>query len=894
MSESLEPVRLADYQQYPYAVHETRLAFDIHPGRTTVTNEMTVERRGEAAPMRLDGVDLELVAVSVDGRELSGNEYGVDDEALTIFDLPARCVVTIENRIVPEENTALEGLYRSKSMYCTQCEAEGFRKITYYPDRPDVLSSFSTTITADAEAFPTLLSNGNLVADGTRDGRRSVTWQDPHLKPAYLFALVAGDLAVLEDEFVTASGRRVELKIFSEPHNIDQCDYAMGALKRAMRWDEERFGREYDLDIFMVVAVEDFNMGAMENKGLNIFNTSCVLATKDTATDAGHQRVEGVVAHEYFHNWSGNRVTCRDWFQLSLKEGFTVYRDAEFSSDMNSRTVKRVEDVAFLRSVQFVEDASPLAHPIRPDSYVEISNFYTTTIYEKGAEVVGMLETILGRNGFRSGSDLYFDRHDGQAVTTDDFVAAMEDASGKDLATFRRWYEQAGTPRVDVVESRDEGTLRLRLAQANAPTPGQEDKPPLHLPLALGLVDSTGREVVGQSGAAHGFEVEIDTSLDVENPNGDGTLIVHLKEAAGDLVLHGVPDDAEVSFLRGFSAPVNVAYPRSATTLRSLAVRDTDGFARWDAAMTLMRDSIDRALDSTSEPSPFEAVRELFEGLVAQTAMTDGGAETRALLAAMMVPSPTPLLLDQRPGTDILAINDARTRLVETMADAIDWPTLIERTTSDESYRATGAEIARRRLRSVALSYLADRLDRTDPDAARTLWEDELTRADNLTERLAGLAGLFNLESLSTSVKQTHADAFYERWSDQALVVDAWFAQQVATRWGSLERVGALEKHPGFDIKNPNKARALYMNFVANNVRGFHAADGSGYAWLADKVVEIDGFNPQVASRFAKILTQWQRHNPERQTMMRAALAKIATGASSKDVGEVAEKGQVT
>ncbi len=891
MSDSLSAVRLADYERYPFAVRETRLAFDIHPGRTTVTNEMTLERTGESASLRLDGIDVELESVRVDGRELTGNEYAIDDESLTIFDLPEKCVVSTRVGIVPEDNTALEGLYRSRTMYCTQCEAEGFRKITYFPDRPDVLSSFSTTITADASAYPTLLSNGNLVADSTRDGRRTVTWQDPHLKPAYLFALVAGDLAVLEDEFVTASGRRVELKIYSEPHNIDQCDYAMGVLKRAMRWDEERFGREYDLDIFMVVAVEDFNMGAMENKGLNIFNTSCVLATPDTATDAGHQRVEGVVAHEYFHNWSGNRVTCRDWFQLSLKEGFTVFRDAEFSSDMNSRTVKRVEDVAFLKGVQFVEDASPLAHSVRPDSYVEISNFYTTTIYEKGAEVVGMLATILGRDAFRAGSDLYFDRHDGQAVTTDDFVIAMEDASGKDLETFRHWYAQAGTPRVAVAESRDSDRLTLELSQSTPTTPGQNEKLPLHLPLALGVVDGAGREVLGKTGADNGFDVAIATTLDVENPNADGTLIAHLKDANGTIELTGIPADVEVSFLRGFSAPVNVDYPRSAASLGRLAARDTDGFARWDAAMTLMAGSILSSLDGAS--ASLDAVHGMVTDVAEQTKTADGGPETRALLAAMLVPPPTTLLLDQAPGSDILAIDDARDRLCRELADALDWEAIVKSCDSITPYRATGEEIARRRLRSVALAYLATRLDQSAPLEARALWEHELERADNLTERLAGLVGLFELTSLADEAKQAHADAFYSRWSSKALVVDAWFSQQVATRFGSLDRLHALEAHEAFDIKNPNKARALYMGFINGNIRGFHAADGSGYRWLADKVIEIDALNPQVASRFAKTLTQWQRHNDERQDMMRGALARIAASGPSKDVAEVAEKGQV-
>lgn len=470
-----QAIALADYQAPDYRTVKTDLVFDIRDGVTEVTSTLDIQRQNpQGSVLQLDGQELELVSVELDGRLLSSNEFQIHSEQLLLQDLQDQHQLRIVTRIHPEQNTALEGLYRSSKMYCTQCEAQGFRKITYYQDRPDVLSKFTTTIIADEARYPNLLSNGNLIAEEQlADGRKKVTWEDPFAKPCYLFALVAGDLAVLEDQFITMSGRNVALKIFSEPHNIEQCHYAMDALKRSMRWDEERFGREYDLDIFMIVAVEDFNMGAMENKGLNIFNTSCVLASKDTATDDAYQRVEAVVAHEYFHNWSGNRVTCRDWFQLSLKEGFTVFRDAEFSADMNSRAVKRIEDVGFLRSIQFAEDASPLAHPIRPSSYIEISNFYTTTIYEKGAEVVGMYRTLLGDEKFRRGTDLYFDRHDGQAATTDDFMRAMSDAGGIDLNQFRRWYEQAGTPNLRVEERYENATLTLSIEQSCPPTPGQ-------------------------------------------------------------------------------------------------------------------------------------------------------------------------------------------------------------------------------------------------------------------------------------------------------------------------------------------------------------------------------------------------------------------------------------
>ena len=563
-----------EYRPYPFEVPETRLAFDLRDGETVVTSALVVERKqGTTDPLVLDGVALELRRIAVDGVQLKGNEYSVDDESLTIFEMGARGLVEVTVAIKPEENEALEGLYKSKSLYCTQCEAEGFRHITYYPDRPDVLSRFTTTIAADAERFPVLLSNGNRTATSTEpDGRHRATWHDPFPKPAYLFALVAGDLAVLEDEFVTRSGRRVALRIFSEPHNIGKCEFPMAALKRAMRWDEDRFGREYDLDVFMIVAVEDFNAGAMENKGLNIFNISAFLAHKDTATDDRFAFVEAVVAHEYFHNWSGNRVTCRDWFQLSLKEGFTVYRDQEFSADMNRPALCRIKDVELLRNEQFTEDSGPLAHPVRPDSYVEISNFYTRTVYEKGAEVVRMMATLLGPDRFRAGCDRYFDTHDGNAVTIEDFVKAMEDASGFDLSLFRRWYAQAGTPTLDVRERRDGETLKLVVRQSCDPTPGQPTKDPLPVPLALGLV-SGGQDALGAEGATNGFDVSCEATAEAKNPNADGTLVVRLDEQETTISFRDFPPEAEISLLRGFSAPVKVNYPRRPGALRRLASR---------------------------------------------------------------------------------------------------------------------------------------------------------------------------------------------------------------------------------------------------------------------------------------------------------------------------------
>ena len=900
MPESLEPVRLADYRPFPFQVHETKLDFDIRDGETTVRCEMAVERQGDAsAPLVLNGVDLKLMALTVDERPLGGNEYVVEGETLTIFDVPDSCRVQVVTRIQPESNTALEGLYKSGSMYCTQCEAEGFRKITYYPDRPDVLSRFTTTISADEQRFPVLLSNGNLVptvdpSAATVAGRRTVTWRDPFPKPSYLFALVAGDLALLEDEFVTCSGRRVALRIYSEPHNIGQCDYAMDVLKRSMRWDEQRFGREYDLDIFMIVAVESFNMGAMENKGLNVFNTSYILATPDTATDAAYQRVEGVVAHEYFHNWSGNRVTCRDWFQLSLKEGFTVYRDAEFSSDMNSRTVKRVEDVEFLRSVQFAEDGGPLAHSVRPQSYMEINNFYTTTVYEKGAEVVRMMATILGRERFRAGTDAYFDRHDGRAATVEDFLDAMESSSGLSLPQFRRWYEQAGTPLVTVSQVRRGDELTLTVEQSCAPTPGQPNKAPFHIPLAFGLIDAAGAELLGESGRKNGSTVTVATDAKVENPEADGTLVTHLTASRTAIVLTGAPDDAAVSFLRGFSAPVRVRFLRPPAVLRRLAERDTDGFARWDASQNLIADSLLAALgmssDAAEDSDASQEVIALFRELCQMAARAPDDGEAKALLAAMLTLPRETWLLDLAPGADILEIVRVWDALADRLAGAVDWLALAAANKTSHPYRPDSADIARRQLRQRALWYALRQLDADDPQRAAALLTDELANADNLTDRLAALQGIIGLRSLPEADKAAHLEAFYQRWSSQALVVDAWFAAQARDPLpGTLDRVMALQKHKAFDGANPNKVRALLLTFTTN-VRNFHAADGGGYRWAADQILAIDRYNPQVASRLAKALADWQRFDAARGARIRAALEIVAVRDLSNDVREVVDK----
>ena len=875
------------YRAYPFEVPETRLDFDIRDGETVVRSELTVVRKQDTdEALVLDGVDLELRHIAVDGVPLKGNEYSLDEKSLTILNVPDRCRVELDVAIHPEDNTALEGLYKSRTMFCTQCEPEGFRHITYYPDRPDVLSRFTTTITADAENYPVVLSNGNRMASAEAEdaGRHTATWHDPFPKPAYLFALVAGDLAVLEDEFVTRSGRKVALRIYSEPHNIGQCDFPMAVLKRAMRWDEERFGREYDLDVFMIVAVEDFNFGAMENKGLNIFNTSAILAHQDTATDERFQRVEGVVAHEYFHNWSGNRVTCRDWFQLSLKEGFTVYRDQEFSADMNSAVLKRIEDVHVLRDSQFVEDSGPLAHPVRPDSYVEISNFYTNTVYEKGAEVVRMIATLLGRERFRAGCDAYFERHDGAAVTIEDFVQAMEDTSGVDLTRFRRWYEQSGTPVLQVAEDRG-NDLELTIRQSCEPTPGQASKRPVPIPVALGLV-SSGQDALGAAGNANGFDVVCDANAAVENPDADGTLVVRLEEPETVVTLRNPPADAAVSLLRGFSAPVKVDYPRDPAVLRRLALEDTDLFGRWNAAQDLFGKAIIGAGGEATEREALTLAQALAEA--AFDAADDG--ESKALIAACLDLPGEDQLQEVAPGTDILAITDARNALAERIGDAADWLALAE-ANGTGPYRPNLPDIARRRLKRQALWYALNHLDRTDPDRARDLLTSMLADADNLTDRAAALRGLVGLASLSTDERDTHLDAFYRQWSSESLVVDQWFTvQAVNPLAGGLDRVRALERHEAFNLKNPNKVRALIYAFALRNPRNFHDGD-AGYGWLRERIVDLDAINPQVAARLARALIVWRRHDARRGAAMRGALQWLQGWDLSTDTREIVDKG---
>ncbi|MFJ2380086.1 aminopeptidase N [Pseudomonas protegens] len=874
-------IYLKDYQAPEYLIDETHLTFELFEDHSLVHAQLVMRRnpaRGAGLPpLVLDGQQLELLSVSLSDQALSASDYQLDDSHLTLHPTSASFTLDTSVRIHPESNTALEGLYKSSGMFCTQCEAEGFRKITYYLDRPDVMSKFTTTVVAEQHSYPVLLSNGNPIASGPgEDGRRWATWEDPFMKPAYLFALVAGDLWCVEDSFRTQSGRDVALRIYVEPENIDKCQHAMNSLKKSMRWDEETYGREYDLDIFMIVAVNDFNMGAMENKGLNIFNSSAVLARAETATDAAHQRVEAIVAHEYFHNWSGNRVTCRDWFQLSLKEGFTVFRDAGFSADMNSATVKRIQDVAYLRTHQFAEDAGPMAHAVRPESFIEISNFYTLTVYEKGSEVVGMIHTLLGAEGFRKGSDLYFERHDGQAVTCDDFVKAMEDANGVDLTQFKRWYSQAGTPRLAVSESYDAAakTYSLTFRQSCPQTPDKVEKLPFVIPVALGLLDSTGADMAlrlaGEAAAQGSSRV-----LSVTEAEQTFTFV--------DIAEHPLP-----SLLRGFSAPVKLSFPYNRDQLMFLMQHDSDGFNRWDAGQQLSVQVLQELIAQHQQGRALVMDERLVAAL--GTVLADDSLD-QAMVAEMLSLPGEAYLTEISEVADVEAIHAAREFARQQLADSL-FDALWKRYQANRqvskatAYVAESEHFARRALQNIALSYL---MLTHKPEVLAAAIE-QFDSADNMTERLTALAVLVN--SPFEAEKAKALAVFAENFKDNALVMDQWFSVQAGSPLpGGLERVKALMQHPAFNIKNPNKVRALVGAFAGQNLINFHAADGSGYRFLADLVIQLNGFNPQIASRQLAPLTRWRKYDSARQALMKGELERIrASGELSSDVFEVVSK----
>ena len=865
-----------DYRPPAFLVDTLDLEFDLAPDATDVTARLAFRRNPDAAgpdrdaPLLLDGEEQSDVRFELDGVAVPPERLRATAGGVAVLDPPAAGTLTVRSRIAPARNASLEGLYVSSGVFCTQCEAEGFRRITHFPDRPDVLARYTVTLRADRARYPVLLSNGNLVAHGAlAGGRHFATWHDPFPKPSYLFALVAGDLSALEDTYATMSGRTVALKIWSTPANLPRCRHAMESIGRAFRWDEERFGREYDLDAFMIFCADDFNMGAMENKGLNIFNSRLVLADPASATDDDYAAIEGVVGHEYFHNWTGNRVTCRDWFQLSLKEGLTVFRDQEFSSDLHSRAVERISAVEYLRREQFPEDAGPMAHNVRPDEYLEINNFYTATVYEKGAEVIRMQHTLLGPDRFRRGMDLYFARHDGMAVTCDDFVQAMQDASGVDLAQFRRWYSQAGTPVVSVRGTFDAAAQAyvLDIAQRTPPTPGQPEKQPFHIPFAVGLVDGEGRD--------------IPLRLEGEAAPLGTTRVLDVRAERQSFRFAGIAGAPVPSLLRGFSAPVEVEYDYTAGELAFLAAHDPDPFCRWEAAQRSFTAAILALARDHAHGRPL-ALPDSLVG-IARTLLADRVGDPALLALALTPPDPGYLAARCDP-VDVDGIVHARGFVTTALAQALRGP--FEQAYGERrvraSYAPTAAQAGPRRLANTCLRYLGCAGD----DAARALVVAHFDAADNMTDTIAALAALKDGDSAE---RDDLFARFEARWRDEPLVLDKWFGlEATSTRVDTLARVRRLLAHPRFNARNPNRVRSLVGAFALRNFARFHAADGDGYDFAADQVLSLDATNPQLAATVAGAFCLWKRFPEPRRGRMQAALQRIAAApALSPDVTEL-------
>jgi aminopeptidase N len=861
------PIRLSDYRPPSFLIEEALLTFDLQPSATRVKAKLAVRRNGDpSAALRFNGERLTLISVAIDGRTLDASQFTLDPEFLTIADAPDAFVLETEVEIDPENNKALEGLYMSGGRFCSQCEAEGFRKITYWPDRPDVLSRFTVRIEADT-AFRHLLSNGNLVEAGELDGgRHFAVWNDPFPKPCYLFALVAGELDVVEDKLVTMSGRTVDLQIYVDPGMASRATYAMDALKRAMLWDEKAFGREYDLDLFMIVAVRDFNFGAMENKGLNIFNSSLLLADPATATDGDYERIESVIAHEYFHNWTGDRITCRDWFQLCLKEGLTVFRDQAFSADMRGEAVQRIKDVKALRARQFAEDQGPQAHPVRPSSYVKIDNFYTATIYEKGAEVIRVLRTLIGPEAFRAGMDLYFDRWDGHATTVEEFIRCFAEASGQDLTHFFAWYEQAGTPSVSLQQTYDAAarTLTLELRQQTAPTPGQPQKQPLPIPVTVGLVDHDGRPM----------------HFERDGQTVEETVIV-LTQAEATVTLGGVDREPAVSALRGFSAPVLLSSNSASKDRYVLLASDPDLFNRWEAGQTLARELILARADS----QPDQVGEERYAEALGR-ALADQAADPAFKALLMALPSESDLALAMKPA-DPAAIHAARdtllTRLSVHLEDELRRLHVGLQDLGEYAPDAAGA--GRRALRNAALELLTANPRSDNAELA----SGHFAAAANMTDSIGGLNALMQMggESYEQALM-----TFYDRWKGEPLVVDKWFSVQARDpSETALGRVMGLTAHPAFEPKNPNRLRALVSTFANSNPARFHDTSGAGYIFLADQILAVDRFNPMTAARLIDPLDGWRRYKPELGALMKTQLERIAgTEGLSKNVLEKANR----
>lgn len=872
---SPQAINLKDYQVPPYLIDEIALTVDLNDEATLVTATMTIYKNPNSQQLVdkliLNGDELELISIKLNGVVLSADQYALSKDYLLIEKVPEHFILETVTKIYPQKNTALSGLYRSQNTYCTQCEAEGFRRITFYLDHPDVLARYTTTITAD-KSFPYLLSNGNLVAEETLpDGRHLAKWVDPFRKPSYLFALVAGDFDLLQDSFTTLSGRIVEIYIYVDKGYGDQAHHAMHCVKEAMKWDEIAFGREYDLDRYMIVAIGDFNMGAMENKGLNIFNTKYILAKPETATDNDYIHILSVIGHEYFHNWSGNRVTCRDWFQLSLKEGLTIFRDQSFTEDLLSRPVMRIHDVRALREAQFPEDAGPLAHPVRPESYIEINNFYTTTIYNKGAEVLRMLQTILGKALFREGMDLYFARFDGKAVTIEDFVQTMEEVSGLDLQQFRLWYSQAGTPVVTVKDDYDanEKTYTLALSQSCPSTPGQPVKQPMHIPIRMGLLGENGTPL----------------ALHLDGQEVEHEKVLHLTKVSQNFRFKNVATRPVPSLLRNFSAPVKLNYNYSDYSLRFLGEHDVDLFNRWEAGQVYALRVLSHLIKDYQNENPLSVPAEFLEMVEYNL---QHPIDDKLLLAEMLSLPSEKYIGEQMAEIDVNAIHYAREFVAQAIAEKFN-DTLhamyYDNHTPSSQYEFTMKEVGRRQLKNRCLSYLT--LLPKNIGIALQQFDDALTC--NMTDAEAALHCIANRD---IPEREQSLNAFYQAWKDEALVMDKWFDVQATTKLPiALQSVKRLMRHEAFDIKNPNKVYSLIGGFSRRNPVHFHAESGEGYAFLRETVAQLDRLNPQVAARMVNPLTTWKRYDKERQGMMREQLELLLLDKKlSKDVYELVSK----
>jgi aminopeptidase N len=875
-TDTAQTIYRKDYTPPSYLVDTVELGFDLDPARTIVASRLTMHRNPDSAQHEIElyGENIDLVALRMNGKTLGKRDYRIEGNRLRIPNAPEDATLEIETLTAPEKNTTLNGLYVSNGNFFTQCEAEGFRNITYFPDRPDVMAKFTVMLRADKEKYPVLLSNGNLIEEGDLgDGRHYAKWEDPFKKPSYLFALVAARLVCQEEKFKLRDGREALLQVWVEEGNLDKTDYAMQSLKNSIRWDEERFGLELDLDRFMIVAVGDFNMGAMENKGLNIFNTKFVLANPRVATDIDYAGIEAVVGHEYFHNWTGNRVTCRDWFQLSLKEGLTVFRDQEFSADMigtdSGRAVTRIDQVRTLRQAQFPEDAGPMAHPVRPDSFVEINNFYTVTVYEKGAEVVRMIQTLVGREGFRKGMDLYFERHDGQAVEVDDFRRAMADANGRDLSQFERWYSQAGTPVVTAETNYDPDarTYEITLSQACPPTPGQPNKQPFHIPVAVGLLGADGR----------------DLPLKLDGEPGPATAVLELTEARQTFRFTDVKEQPTPSMLRDFSAPVVLEYAYTDAELLHLFSNDSDPVNRWEAGQRLAMARLLKLTGAVAAGGKLELDTTFVDAM--RKILSDESLDPAFREQALLLPSET-MIAEQMKVVNPQAIHVARQFVRKTIGTQLR-SELLEQYQANQTpgeYSPDAVSAGRRGLKNLSLSYLAA----APGNDVAALAQAQFDQAGNMTDRVAALVSLLHADAESAPEA---LQRFYEEFDNEALVIDKWFAIQGSAPATDVAAVRELMKHPAFNIKNPNRARSLVFTFCAGNPSQFHAPDGSGYAFWAEQVIALDALNPQVASRLARSMDRWRRYAPALQMQMKKALQRVGNQKKlSNDVREVVTK----